>query len=214
MTNIIDFYQFLLLVFAIIISNFYCVINNELNCIDDVKIWRVDERQPFFHIDSILNDEDLCEYSLVCWFSLNTDQHFFQRNSTLFVENGKWTIDFGSPFNKRLIIFDFDKKIQPERIVEFDFRSENSREIVRRKIATFYFNHDDYECVAGLKIDSFYFYEKMPLDGVLFLSDKRGIIGSFFTSTDLNSNKYMIAEVGDILENKIDYSDYRRVDLK
>lgn len=166
-------------------------------------------REPFFAIDS----EKSKNIYITKIMEFNYDSIYVTKFS-FYVSNDKFYAKSLKPETEYFVLFDFNAKLNEtkkiiikakEKIKTFDCTLEKQIQTNKN------LNIKVFRIQKWAKLSNF--FGGLEMDVIVFLSDKHGVIGSYYESLDKYNKKIMIAPAGEILKNYIDYSKITEVEL-
>ncbi len=168
-----------------------------LSCVDkhcSIDFEKFDEQsRPVMYIDGELHD---CEYSIFADLWMNGK--FIRSRGVLLVTDSSFNIQLTEIGPQPMVFFRFSEAVGGKYSISFS--NQLSLEVVlERKIM-----RQD-EAVTVFRLRDCYHYLGDDLDVVLFVSRKRGILGSYISELTPSGEIFGL-EKGDILRSEIDYS--------
>ena len=195
-------YKHYILLFSIIFLTLGCTQSYE--CFEE---YNVEGKRAFFEPDSLVETNGSCKYFIREGIWVNdstvlTDIVYYRIGRKVYAnaQGTEFSKNSYKPIEaQEFILFDFDLKVGqsssqffPSYYLSDIYLTESLGTVYLFKFYQVYkpFNSDE---------------EDWYLDANIFVSEKYGVVGSYFTEDSEPS--FLIAPIGEILEKEIDYSD-------
>lgn len=165
-------------------------------------------RDPLFYIEKFIGN---CQYQgeITLWTRDATNPFY---KTVIQKKDSAFFLKSGEPESEFIKLFDFQAIVGKITRIEVTFK-DGTKGFVEVVLEEKYTHRLD-EIIYQFKIpEGFLGGENFPrIDEVIFISSKRGPIGSYLTKIE-DEQKMIFYPSGDILEEIIDYSDYEEWEL-
>jgi len=184
-----------------------CTPLNFQNCIKDYAVKRKGNNPPsLVVINRIVSiNPNSCGFKVQIVCSVFKDE--FIKQAILTKTDSLYTLQFLDTETKPFILFNLSSKVGTEKIVEIASTNGNKvllkdqiRIVLEEKIL-------NSGClIYKFRIKDFFLYEDSWFDIVYFVSSRRGVVGTYFSTYDSLHKEIVIDPRGEICREKIDYS--------
>ena len=199
-------YSLLGIIFSNLIVPFSCTVFDSEHCLEDYINKMSDVQSPSLVILNRVESHS----QLDCKFKVQIVCSVFRENfineAILSKSDDIFKLQFINPQTKQFKLFDLSSKIGKEAKIKIEsvnkydnYLKNNLSIILEEKI-------DRKDLVYKFRIIDFFYYEESWFDIVYFVTDRSGVIGTYFSNIDEFNKETIIEPRGDICEESIDYS--------
>jgi len=205
-------------IILIIITSLFlnsCTNSNSNFCFEEYNTKSSNEKRPFIKIDSTVTNKSGCKYFINAWFPIEDSlNQYFQgfHKGVLFQQNEKIYMKFTKPESERFLLFDMTLPVESKSKIEINYlENTNSFDCILEKKVII---ENNIEVFLFRIKNLFYYYHSDKLSSILdvrfFVTKEHGIIGDYFTVTETDGVEVLIKPSGEILEDYIDYSKFKK----
>jgi len=202
------------ILFYILIFSSLLSCNEQRRCKIEYSEFKDRKDIPFISVIS----ETISKIEYVVEFEVRHPDTSYSDKAIMYLQDDKFIFKTLNPLSNEFTLFDLNQKINSSRNIELSYKPEvfskkqNFSVILENKLK----NDDDLE-VYVYRLKEFFYYnpvdEIIKLDVVVFITKEKGVIGSYISSIT-EDPEIIIYPSGDILEERIDYSNKRKATLK
>jgi len=171
---------------------------------------KYDRWKPFISIDSISKSEEGCEYYVST--NMSTTGTSLVWNALMYQSDNVYYFRWLEPKSNEFILFDLNAELNRPYKASIQY-SDSLFKTLDCELERIILFHNEVEVYVFHIKDIYNYYHGdeflSSLDVMFFVTAKHGVIGSYFTTTNLDGTEVLISPAGEILQDYIDYSNMK-----